>query len=58
MEGRDQKVGNVFDPFGISIPCSAACFQEVGERVSLKIATKQSIRGKKTLKIQNFRLCF
>ena len=46
-EGCDQKVGNVFDPFGIYIPCSATCFLEVGARVSLRVATKQSIRGKK-----------
>ena len=45
--GCDQKVGNVFDPFGIYIPCSATCFLVVGAWVSLRLATKQSIRGKK-----------
>ena len=31
------------------MPCSATYFMEVGARVSLKVATKGSIRGKKKL---------
>ena len=50
-EGCEWKVGNVFDPFGIPIPCSATCFLQVGARVSLKVTTKQSIRDKKDWKI-------
>ena len=53
-EGCDQKVGNFFDPFGISIPCSATCFLELGARVSLRVATKQSIRGKKNFENLHF----
>ena len=49
-EECDQKVWNVFDQFGITAPCSASSFLEVGARVSLKVATKGSLRGKKTLK--------
>ena len=51
MEKSDQKVRNVFDQFGITIPCSATFFPEVGACVSLKVATKGSVRGKNTLKI-------
>ena len=51
MEECDLKVWNVFDQFDIPIPCSAAYFLEVGAHVSLKVSTKGSIRGKKTLKI-------
>ena len=40
------------DQFGISIPCSATYFLEVGADVSLKVATKGSIRGKKLWKIR------
>ena len=46
----DQKLWNVFNQFGIIIPCSATDFVEVGASVSLKVATKGSIRGKKTMK--------
>ena len=46
MEKCDQKVWNVFDIFGITIPCSATYFLEACACVSLKIATKGSIRGK------------
>ena len=51
MEECDLKVWNVFEQFGIAIPCSAAYFLEVGAHVSLKVAIKVSIRGNKTLKI-------
>ena len=47
MKECDQKVWNVFDRFGITIACSDTYFLEVGARVSLKVATKRSIRGKK-----------
>ena len=46
-EESDLKAGNVFDQFGITIPCSATYFLEVGARVSLKVASKGSIRRKK-----------
>ena len=46
-----QKVCNVFDQFGITIPCSAAYFLEIGARVSLKVATKGSLIGKNNVKI-------
>ena len=51
MEECDQKVWYIFDQYGISISCSATYFMEVGARVSLKVATKVSIRGKKTPEI-------
>ena len=38
--------------------CSDICLLEVGARVSLKVATKEYVRGYKTLKIQIFRLLF
>ena len=50
-EECDQKVWNVFYQFGISIPCSATYFLEVGAHVSFKVATKGSLQVKKTLKI-------
>ena len=46
-EECDQKVWNIFDQFGISITFSATYFLEVVARVSLKVATKGSFRGKK-----------
>ena len=45
-EECDLKVGNAFDQFGIAIPFLATYFLEVRARVSLKVATKGSIRGK------------
>ena len=36
MEECDQKISNVFDQFGITMPCSATYFLKVGARVSLK----------------------
>ena len=39
---------NFFYQLGITIPCSATYFLEVGARVSLKVATKRPVRGKKT----------
>ena len=51
MEKCDQKVWNVFDRFGITIPCSARSFLEVGACVSVKVATRGFIRGNETLKI-------
>ena len=53
-EECDQKDWAAFDHFGIIIPiitCSPTQFLEVGARVSMKVATKGSLRGKKTLKI-------
>ena len=47
MEECNQKVWNMFNQFDITIPCSATYFLEVGARVSFKIATKGSPRGKK-----------
>ena len=58
MEECDEKVDNVFDAFSIAIPCSASYFLKVGSLVSLKVATKRSVRGKNTLKIYVFRLFF
>ena len=46
---------NVLDQFGIPILYSATYFLEVGARVSLKVTTKGSLRGK-TLKIELLRL--
>ena len=51
MEECNQKPWNVFDPFGIIIHCSATYFVDVGAPISLKVANKESPRGKKTLKI-------
>ena len=51
MKECNQKVWKVFHQFGITIPCSAIYFLEVGAHVSLKVATKGCLRGKKTLKI-------
>ena len=36
MEECDQKISNVSDQFGITMPCSATYFLKVGARVSLK----------------------
>lgn len=47
MEEYDQKDWVFSDKFGITIPCSVAYFMEVGARISLKVATKGSVRGKK-----------
>ena len=44
-------VGNLLDQFGIFISCSATYFVKVGARVSMKVATKGSIRCKNTLKV-------
>ena len=49
-EECDQKVGNILDQFGINISCSAKYFLEKAPRVSLKLATKESLRGKRTTK--------
>ena len=58
MEKCDQKDRNVLDQFGISIPCSATFFLQVGAHASLKVTTKESFRGKNTLKIKTFSLFF
>ena len=42
-----QKVWNVLDQFGITMPCSAIYFLEVCARVSLEVGTEGPIRGKK-----------
>ena len=49
MEEYDQKLRKVFDQFGITIPCSATYFLEVGARFSLKVATNSFLRGKRNL---------
>ena len=41
---------SVFDKFGIMTPCSPTYHLEVGAVVSMKSATKASLRGKKALK--------
>ena len=46
MQERNQKLLNAFTQLDIAIPCSATYFLEVGVRVSLKVATKSSPRGK------------
>ena len=53
MEECDQKVFHkeCFYQFGITIPCLTTYFLKVGAGVSMKVATKGSLRGKKTLKI-------
>ena len=56
-EEWDQKLWNVFDQFGMTIPCSATYFLEVGAHVSLKVATKVSLEGKKLWKFK-FLGCF
>ena len=48
------KTLNVFDEFGVSKPCSAKYFLEVGARVSLKLATKGFLRGSVTKKLELF----
>ena len=54
MEECDLNIWKHFDQFGITIPCSAIYFLEVGARVSLKVATKMSIRGKNLWKVRFF----
>ena len=45
-EESEQKAWNFFNQFGITIPSSATYCLEVGAHISLKVATKGSIRGK------------
>ena len=52
------KVGNLFYQSDITKSCSATYFLEVGASISLKVASKGSIRDKKTLKNWIFRLLF
>ena len=47
MEKWSQNVGNDFYQFGIPILFLATCFLELGASISLKVATKGSLRGKK-----------
>ena len=42
-----QNLWNIFDQFGITILCSAIYFLEVSGCVSLKVATKEFLGGKK-----------
>ena len=56
-EECNQNVWNVFDQFGIIIPCTATYFLEVGARVSLKVVTKESPRGQTLWKFR-FSGCF
>ena len=60
-EEYDLKLWNVFDQFGITMPCSATYFLEVGARVLLKVWKKPPkglLEIKKTLKNRIFRLFF
>ena len=57
-EESDKKLWTVFDAFGISIPSVAANFLEVGACVSLKLATKGSLRGKKLWRVRFLFCCF
>ena len=50
MEECNQKVWNVFDQLGITLIGSATYFAAVDERISLKVATKGSSRGKENSK--------
>ena len=56
-EECDQKVSNVFDQFDIAKPFSTTHFLEVGARISLKLAIKGFLRGKKLWKF-TFSGCF
>ena len=47
MEECDQRVWNAFKQFDIIITCWPGYLPQVGTRVSLKVATKGSPRGKK-----------
>ena len=51
MQECNQKSWHAFTQFDIVILCSARYSQDVGARVLLKVVTKGSPRGKKTLKI-------
>ena len=54
MEEGDQNVWNVFNQFDITISSVATYLVEVGARVSLKVATKGSPRGKKNTENLDF----
>ena len=54
MKKCDLKVSIIFDQFGITVPSSALWFLEVGARLSLKGATKGSIRDKKDFEELDF----
>ena len=54
VEDCYQNVWNVYDQFGITIPCSATYFMEVGSYVSLKMAIKVFLRAKKNSKNLDF----
>ena len=58
MEECDQKVCNVSDQFGITIPCPSIYFLEVEARVLLKVATKVSPRGKTNSENSDFWVAF
>ena len=49
-EECEQKISNVFDQFGITIPCLVIYFLEVGACVSVKVGNKGSIKDITTLK--------
>ena len=51
MEERDQKVWNASNQSDITIPYSGTYILEEDTCVSLKVATKGYLRGKKTLKM-------
>ena len=52
MEEWHLKAWIIFYQFGITIPCSATYFLEIGVHVSLKVATKSSIGGKRNSKFR------
>ena len=47
---------NALDQFGITMLYSATYFLEVGARISLKVTTKGSLRGKKNSKNRAFKV--
>ena len=47
----DQKGWNDFGQFSVNIACSATYYVEVSAGLSLKVATKVSVRDRNTLKI-------
>ena len=54
MEECDKEVWNVFNQFDIIKTCSSTYRPQVGARVSLKVATKGSPRGKKNFEKLDF----
>ena len=57
-EKCDQEEWNVSDGFGIVAPCSATYHLELVAPISLKAATKASVRGKKNSEDLDFQATF